>query len=88
VKKPSVEELKLNQRLISKAYEHIFITPEGKKVLHDLERMFSNRSSVKVPKETGVVDIHRTLVNEGAREVVLYIHNRIKGGESERLDNQ
>ena len=75
--KPTVQELVDSQREVWQAYKRLFATQDGQLVLKDLERRFVNRTSVHVPRESGVVDPNRTLVNEGARECVLYINQQI-----------
>ncbi len=64
--------------------DHLFLTtfssPDGKKVLKDLEDRFMMRSSI-VPG-----DPYATHAKEGAREVVLYILSRLKGARNARVD--
>jgi hypothetical protein len=65
-------------------YSETFRGINGEKVLEDLQKRFLNRTSVA--KVEGVVDPNMTLVNEGAREVVLYIMKRIEGARHARVD--
>ena len=83
-KKPTAAEIKQRARRLALAYEHVFTTPEGQLVLEDLQNRFMRRSSVTLVD--GKVDPHRTLVNEGARELVLYIEQKVIGGGNARMD--
>ena len=56
----------------SASYFKLFSSPEGKQIMSDLEELFSNRTSI-VPG-----DPYATHANEGAREVVLYIKQRME----------
>ena len=60
-------------------YKRVFSGPDGEKVLNDLKMRFLNRSSVAI--KDGRVDEYRTMVNEGAREVLLFITKRIEGAQ-------
>ena len=65
------------------AYQRLFLTEDGKVVMEDLRQRFADRSSIHVSRQPtergtmrGMVDVNQTLVNEGAREVVLYIEQK------------
>ena len=52
-------------------YKELFASPEGKKVLEDLEKRFSFKSSTFVPNSD------ETIYREGQRSVVVFIHSMI-----------
>lgn len=57
------------------AYGHVFNSSDGEIVLGDLIEQFSSRSSI-VPG-----DPYGTHAREGAREVILYIHDILEDYE-------
>jgi hypothetical protein len=51
-------------------YHHVFTSPDGQKVLDDLQRQFGGTT---LRKHEGVIDPNASLAAAGCREVVLYI---------------
>ena len=72
--KSSVEELKETALSNRRKYSKLFSTAAGKEVLADLEDKFMNRTSI-VPN-----DPYATHAREGAREVILFIHENMQLG--------
>ena len=58
----------------SKLYHTLFSSPNGKKVLADLEKQFGGTTLKKVDK---VIDPHASIAAAGAREVILYIKQEV-----------
>lgn len=75
-KEEKIEVLKQKAIRKSSLYAKVFSTPDGKEVLADLEEQFHNRTSIVRG------DPYATHAMEGAREVVLFIKNRIEGVEN------
>ena len=73
--RPSVEEVQRQIRRGNLWYNQAFSSTAGEKVLADLKQRFYDRPS-NVPG-----DPFQTHVNEGAREVMLYILQRINKAE-------
>ena len=61
---------------LSKIYQNLFNTEEGKLVLEDL-RFRANPSVPSVP-EDGIVDPNRVVYNEGKRSVFFHIETQLK----------
>jgi hypothetical protein len=53
------------------AYRRVFDSPDGKKLLDDLQRQFGGTTLKKAPD--GTIDSNASLASAGAREVILYI---------------
>lgn len=68
--------LSLTNEELSKIYQSVFNTTEGKLVLEDL-RFRANPSVPSVP-EDGIVDPGRVVYNEGKRAVFFYIETQLK----------
>ena len=84
--RPSAAQVTDRFRKTKEAYRTVFMTPAGKIVMADLEERFLNRAVHKLDKD-GRTDIHGSMVNEGARQCVMYIQNQTKGDSNERLDD-
>ena len=67
-KHPAMQEIAEKATL----YRRVFDSPEGQKVLADLEAMFNGTTLKKAPDKT--IDLNASLAAAGCREVVLYIH--------------
>lgn len=61
---------------LAQDYLRTFSTDPGRRVLEDLERRAFLHASTLAPG--AVVDIHRAMVNEGARTLVLIIKDQIR----------
>lgn len=64
---------RLKRRAI--AYVHVFESPDGKRILEDLEYRF-NGTTLK--KHEGVIDPNASIAAAGCREVLLYINHMRK----------
>ena len=83
-KLPTAEIVRAKIQQGDHIYSRTFSGSDGEAVLDDLTKRFLSRTSVA--KVDGVVDPNMTLVNEGAREVVLYILKRIEGAKHAGMD--
>lgn len=75
-KQQAIDEILRTELHLSSLYTQVFESPNGKEVLEDLEAEFFHRSSL-VPG-----DPYATHAREGAREVILFIHQKMKLGEN------
>lgn len=78
-----VKDIKMEEdtkkRLI--AYYELFSSPNGKKVLEDLEEQYQMKSSVVSN------DPYGTIFNEGCRFIYLLIRENMKNGENIKKGN-
>ena len=79
--KDKLRQVKFDQAKLATMYRNIFNSPDGKKVLADLEKYFGGSSIRKVD---GRVDHSASLLAIGSREVLLHInymrkHNAVDG---------
>ena len=75
----TADQVRIDAKQNDITYKQAFNSIYGHAVLTDLKARFGDKTCVAL--KDGVVDVNRTLINEGAREVVLYILARIKKGE-------
>jgi hypothetical protein len=63
---------KLNEKVyqLGALYDRVFKSPDGKKVLEDLELRFNGTALKKVD---GLIDPNASIAMAGCREVLLYI---------------
>jgi len=80
MKKPSADEVLRNIEKGDHIFKSCFSTPDGEKILKDLQDRWLYKSSIV----SG--DPYATHAREGAREVVLYIMKRIKGTQHAAVD--
>lgn len=66
----TVKDLNRRAAQMAAAYDRVFTSPDGKKVLDDLYVRF-NGTTLK--KNEGVIDPHASIAAAGCREVLLYI---------------
>jgi len=66
-------------KALSELYRRVFDTDDGKLILEDLRlRAYAYDSTIS---DVGMVDPYRACINEGARQILLTIENRIRGEE-------
>ena len=61
---------------IDQVYLHLFSTPEGEKVLKNLEKVFQEKQ--------GMFEHHEYAYFSGQRSVLSHIHQQIEKGKRER----
>ena len=72
----------MKQTALNRAYYMCFSTPDGKKVLEDLERRYDRANLIK--KVNGVVDPNAVLVAASELGPITHIKERIKDGRVAR----
>lgn len=76
----TADQIRIDAKQNDITFKQAFNSIYGHAVLTNLKaQFFYNKSCVAL--KDGVVDKNRTLINEGERNVVLYILERIKKGE-------
>jgi hypothetical protein len=56
-------------------YERVFKSPDGQKVMEDLELRFNERT---LKSNNGIVDPYATIFADGSRDVILHIYRMRK----------
>ncbi len=82
--KLSADMVRARNAKLNDAYHAFSVSANGKAILDDLEKKFVNRASAKLAD--GRVDVYATMINEGARQCVLYILNRARGDNERMVD--
>lgn len=62
---------------ISQKYKDLFTGTLGQQVLEDLKKVSGLEKKISAYTVNGEIDVNRTLVNEGARHMVIYILEQI-----------
>lgn len=75
-----IEKLERDARIDARAFARVFATADGQRVLAVMERELGWHEPSSIGTESGGVDVHATLIRDGQKVCLKFIHDMRKAG--------